>query len=396
MLKWRARLSRNAKWLLVTELGWSMPMPSILYYQPVYVTALGFSEVEYGLFASASRGFSIVTPLAAVPLASRLGFKRGFLLIDLAANAGFLLPLIAGARELVPVAFIFTSLLSASGILWEVLLVTGTDHEALVPAYSLPSVIYIVGSSLPPLAGAVMERLGVIDGYRLVAAAALASFLAKTAALAVKLEEPRESSPGVAHSPSLRQSLKNVFSDSRLRLLLLYSTLSMILWSVLGYLSLYLCDARGARMRVEEAGLVSTVSSAASLLVIAAVTIRPPNPVKYMLGATVASLLAHALYALSGAEPRLAFLAAALSGLRGAEFSVSRALFIGLLDSSAIGRGHAISLAYTLGNIVSVPAPALIGFLYSVNPINIWVVAFSVTLAQLVSLALLRETARRA
>ncbi|MEM4411991.1 MAG: hypothetical protein QXO66_04000, partial [Thermofilum sp.] len=142
MLKRRGKLGRNAKWLLLTEPGWSLPMPSIFYYQSIYVVELGFSEIEYGLLVSLLKGFSILTPFAAVPLASRVGFKRAFLLIDVLGNAGFLLPLISGKRELLPLAFAAGSLIAASSILWEVLLVTGTDEDALVTAYSISSVIY--------------------------------------------------------------------------------------------------------------------------------------------------------------------------------------------------------------------------------------------------------------
>lgn len=393
MLKRKGRLGRNAKWLLVTELGWSIPMPSVFYYQALYMTALGFREVEYGLLMSVSRGFSILAPLTAVPVASRLGFKRAFLVLDLLANVGFLTPLIVGRRELLPLAFVASSLLSASAILWEVLLVTGTDEEALVTAYSVPSVIYIAGSSLPPLAGMVMERMGIVEGYRLVAFAALASFLAKTAVLALALEEPREGAPrdGISR-PSFTRSIKAVLSDRSASMLLLYFVLSSILYSVFGYLSLYLHDERGARMSVEEVGFVSTISSLVSLLAVLTVTVRPPNPLRYLILSATAGSLAYALFSLSSVVPQLAFAAAALSGLRGAEFSVSRALFIALLGGGAVERGHAITLSYTLSNVVSVPAPALAGLLYSFHPVTIWLLALAATLTQIATLAMLRKT----
>lgn len=396
MFKRRGELGRNAKWLLLTEPGWSLPMPSIFYYQALYVVALGYSEVEYGVLVSILKGFSILTPLTAVPLASRLGFKKAFLLIDVLGNAGLLLPLISGRRELLPLAFTAGSLLAASGILWEVLLVTGTDEDALVTAYSLTSVIYIVGNLLPPLAGLAMEQFGIVDGYRLVALAALASFLAKTAVLAFTLEEPRECcSPRRAGEPSFTRSIREVLSDRNARLLLLYFVLSSILYSVFSYLSLYLHDERGARMRVEEVGLVSTISSAVSLAVVLTVAAKPLNPLKYLVASAAAGSLAYTLYMLSSVETRLAFIAAALSGMRGAEFSVARALFVGLLGGGMFERGHAITLSYTLGSIVEVPAPTLVGLLYRVHPVAIWLLALAATLTQIAALALLRRASRR-
>ncbi|MEM0376612.1 MAG: hypothetical protein QXT50_02720 [Thermofilum sp.] len=396
MLKRRGKLGRNAKWLLLTEPGWSLPMPSIFYYQSIYVVALGFSEIEYGLLVSLLKGFSILTPFAAVPLASRVGFKRAFLLIDVLGNAGFLLPLVSGKRELLPLAFAAGSLIAASSILWEVLLVTGTDGDALVTAYSISSVIYITGSMLPPLAGVVMEQLGIVDGYRLVALAALTSFLAKTAVLAFTLEEPREGSSlrGVSR-PSFARSIREVLSDRGAGLLLLYFMLSSILYSVFSYLSLYLHDERGARMRVEDVGLISTISSTVSLLVVLTVAVKPLNPLAYLIASATAGSLAYALYSLSSLEPKLAFAAAALSGLRGAEFSVARALFIGLLGGGVLERGHAITLSYTLGSLVEVPAPAAVGLLYRLHPVAIWLLALTATLTQIAALVLLRRASRR-
>jgi hypothetical protein len=49
VLRWRRKLGKNAKWLLVTEPGWSVPMPWVFYYQPLYMVALGVGEIELGL-----------------------------------------------------------------------------------------------------------------------------------------------------------------------------------------------------------------------------------------------------------------------------------------------------------------------------------------------------------
>ena len=385
------RLGRNAKWLLVTEPGWSIPFPWVFFYQPVYVVAVGLSEVEYGVWSSAVRGASILFPLIAVPVAVRFGFKRSFLVFDAFSNVAFLSAMMVGRREFVILGMLSNSLLSISAVLWEILLIEGTDPEALVMAYAVPSVIYTVGNSLTVVAGLIMERYGVVEGYRVLLSIALATYLAKTTVLAFELEEPRVDP--MRGRESLRHAVRMLYADKRLLILVLYNVLSSIIFAVFGYLSLYLYDQRGAKLSVEAASLIPSLSSAVSLATLAAVSLRPPpSRGTYLALAAVAGSAAYALYALSPAEPRLAFAAALLSGVRGAEFSVARAYFLDFLAGvNASVRGQAISLLYTLSNIISIPAPAAVGLLYSLHPTCIWLLAMASSLAQL---ALLTALAR--
>jgi len=382
-------LGRNARWLLLTEPGWSLPFPWVFFYQPVYAVSIGLSEVEYGAWLSVARALSIAAPLSAVPLASRLGLKRGFLLVDVLANVPFLAAMMAGTRELVAAGILSSSLLSVAAPLWETLLVEGTDPEALVVAYAVPSVIFTVGSSLTFVAGLLVKRYGVVGGYRIVLLVALAAYLAKTAALALKLEEPPRADPGGRPRSPARAFVRALRADRRLLLIVAYNVLSSVIFASLGYLSLYLTDERGARLPPDAASLVPLLSSAASLATLAAVSLRPPGAL-YLALAASAGAAAYTLYGLSAADPRLAFAAALLSGLRGAEFSVARACFLGLLGGAdASVKGQAISVLYTLSNAISIPAPAAAGLLYSVHPAYVWLLAAACSLAQLALLAAL-------
>ncbi len=383
MLRWRRKLGKNAKWLLVTEPGWSIPMPWVFYYQPLYMVALGVGEVELGAYMSASRAISVVAPFIATHLAAELGFKKAFLVLDTVSNVGYLLLLIAGRRELFGLALALSALYAASGPLWEVLLVEGSGPEAFVAIYSIPSVIYTIGSSATPLAGFLVESHGIVDGFRIVAAIALASFIAKTAALAVTLREPGAST--ISEKRGLKRAFKLAVSDRRLLAFLGYSVLTSVLFTVPSYLSLYLCDARGAKLSVEAAGLIPAISSTASLAVLALVTLRPPvSRTLYLALSAALGALSSLLYALSSVEPKLAFAAAVASGLRGAEFSVARAFFMDLLEGyDAAARGEAISLLYTASSVFTIPAPASIGYLYSIHPTLIWALAAFASILQL-------------
>lgn len=368
-------------------------MPWVFYYMPLYLVAAGVNEIEYGALSSLSRGLSIAAPLLAMPVAARLGLKRAFLVLDTISNVGMLLPLVIKGREFIALAFIFSGLAPSSAILWEVLLVEGTGSEALVAAYSVPGIIYLTGNLLTPLAGVVLNKFGLVEGYRLVVLVALSSFLVKTAILAATLKEPGSKPERGGGRGELREATQLMVSDGRMRALLLFSVFSSLIYAVFGYQSLYLCDDRGTRMTVEDASLIPSLSSTVSLATLAFVTAMSQlNRVSYLTTAAAAGVTAYILYTLSSARPILAFLAALASGLRGAEFSVSRAYFVDLLEGSdAVAKGHAISLLYTLSSVVTVPAPALVGLLYSIHPVSIWLLALSASLGQLTVLAWLAK-----
>ncbi|MEM2795161.1 MAG: MFS transporter [Thermofilaceae archaeon] len=393
MLQWKKRLSGNAKWLIATEPGWSIPMPWVFYYMPLYLVMVGVGEIEYGALSSLSRGLSIAAPLFAMPVAAKLGLKRAFLVLDTISNVGMLLPLAVGKREPVALAFIFSGLAPSSAILWEVLLVEGTGSEALVAAYSVPGIIYLIGNLLTPLAGIVLNKFSLVEGYKLVVLTALSSFLAKTAILVVTLKEPGSKLEREREKDGLREAIKLIISDGRMRALLLFSVFSSVIYAVFGYQSLYLCDDRGPRMTVENASLIPSFSSTVSLATLTFVTAMSHlNRVSYLTTAAAAGVTAYILYALSSTRPALAFAAALASGLRGAEFSVSRAYFVDLLKGSdAVAKGHAISLLYTLSSIVTVPAPMLVGLLYSIHPVSIWLLALSASSGQLIVLTWLTK-----
>lgn len=121
------KMGNNAKWLTITEPGWSIPMPWVFYYQPIYMKAFGVTGFELGLLLTFSQALSIFSPLLGELFIARLGMKWTFLLIDTVTNAGYLLPLILAKSQADFVAvYVFSALFAAVGPVWETLLAEGT------------------------------------------------------------------------------------------------------------------------------------------------------------------------------------------------------------------------------------------------------------------------------
>jgi len=372
-------------------------MPWVFYYLPVYMSAFGVSGFDLGLLLSLSGGLSIAAPLFGTWLASRLGLKRAFLVIDTAANVGYLTPLIvASRREYFVVTYVCATLYSASSPLWETLLVEGTFQEARILGYTVTAVIYLTGSMLTPLAGLVLDRAGLVNGFRLIAAFALTTFLAKTAVLAFMLEEPETVPSGSVKRPSLASAVRLVKGDSRLLSVLAYAVISSVLMQAIpSYLPLYLRDERGARLSLEEAGFIPTLSSVTSLAMLAYATLRPftqSRGLRYMLTTALSGSVAYTLYLAAMVEPRLAFVAAAVSGLRSVEFSASRTYLVNVVDESdPAAKSHVISLIYSLSSLVAIPAPTIAGAAFSYHPASIWGIALCLSVAEALIVLRLRR-----
>jgi hypothetical protein len=60
----------------------------------------------------------------------------------------------------------------------------------------------------------------------------------------------------------------------------------------------------------------------------------------------------------------------------------------------ATARGQALSLLYTASSVFTIPAPAAIGYLYSVHPTLIWALAASASILQLAIVLWLASAAK--
>lgn len=145
-------------------------------YLPVYVLALGASELVPGALQALN---SVVGALYSYPggwLAERLGAKRALLACNLVAIAGYALVIaIPHWLTVVPASLLFLSWSSVSlpatmGLIGKVL-----PKQQQVMGVSLHSLVRRVPKALGPLAGGVcIDVWGAVDGVRIAFAAAIA------------------------------------------------------------------------------------------------------------------------------------------------------------------------------------------------------------------------------
>ena len=395
------KMGNNAKWLTLTEPGWCIPMPWVFYYQPIYMKAFGVTGFELGLLLTFSQLLSIFTPLADGFLIARLGMKRTYLIIDTLTNAGYLLPLILARTQTDFIAvYIFSALFAAVNPVWETLLAEGTAPEARAISYSASSIINLIGGLMTPLAGLLLTHLGIVEGYRLLAAIALAAFLLKTAVLVFKLEEPRVDGAIEEDGVGTFSALKTILYNRNLLLVSLFNIMTSITVSVLPtYMPLYLEDPRGLSLNPEEMGAIRSATSAASLLLLLYILISPYTPSLYrrlLALSASAGMAGYIAYLLATPSARgIAFLAAALLGIKSTEFTLARTFLVNSIDEvNPAMKNNVLSILSTANQALTIPVPALIGLVYTHNPRNIWILATIFSIIELTLILKLRSTQR--
>ena len=384
------KMGNNAKWLTITEPGWSIPMPWVFYYQPIYMKAFGVTGFELGLLLTFSQALSIFSPLLGELFIARLGMKWTFLLIDTLTNAGYLLPLILAKSQADFVAvYVFSALFAAVGPVWETLLAEGTAPEARAIGYSIASMLQLVSGLMTPLAGLLLTQCGIIEGYRMLATIALVAFLAKTAVLVFKLEEPKNRKKSEKDSVTITFAFKAMMRSRNLLLLSAFNVISSItVFTVPTYLPLYLEDSKGLALNPEEMGVIQAVSSAVSLVALFHILTRPYTPASYRQLLTVsvtAGIAGYITYLIATPQVKaIAFVAAAFLGIKYIEFTVARTFLVNAIDEvDPAMKSKVFSILYTANQAITIPAPALLGLAYTYNPRNLWILAAALSAVEL-------------
>ncbi len=284
------RVKGNARALLLTEPFWSIPMPWLLYYLPVFLSRIGLSEVQIGSIVAFSSLLNIICPPLSSWFSRKLGFKRAFLLLDSAGWMAWLMTWML-ARNFMHalIATSFMSLVAMSATLWEYLLMEGLDPDLRPSVYGAIQAVYLVGNLLTPLAGYVMSEFGFKKGYRLLCAIALLSLALMYLIRARLLKEPSS----VASSPTSYLVVLRFYRHRRILISLLVNFVwyfQLTIWNT--FFVLYLTDSRALALDESQISVIPTISSTVQLLMTALIT--PGLRSKAQVSALAASYLASA------------------------------------------------------------------------------------------------------
>ncbi len=372
---------RNAKILVATEGFWGIPMSWVYFYRPIFLNqVIGLTEVQIGFLSAVLTFSTIVSPLAGGYLADRFGRKNVLMLFDTTSWLSSLAIWYWTRSMLFAfVAYVLEGLVSVIYSVWECMLVEDTAPEFRSGIYGIVLAINSVGSLSTPIAGYVIGSLGIDAGTRMLF---LLTFVVLVPMFAIRMVFLRETEFGkqimkersFAGLGGYRDSLVVIKRNCTIFVLLLMSVLSSFYYASVTYRPLFLINENGLGLSDELASLVPAASSISSLIMASFIVPKITSKAGYIKTLALGYGLGCVSLLWLSLSPKGDLLSAVLSSVllgvfSATAFSVFRAFLTNEIEAAdSKARAKILSIAGTLTSLFGLPAPILVGYLFSLNP----------------------------
>jgi MFS family permease len=376
-----AAVEGNARVLVITEGLSAIAFHWYTTYLPLYMVALGVSEVQVGLLASVLIATQFISTLLGGYAADRFGRKRMLVVADIVCWGA---PMLLYAIAQNPWYFLIGRFINGFVYIvmpsFECLFVEDTPAERRPAVFGMLRFVYAAANLFVPLAGLLVAGLGMVTAGRIIMATTMVVAVATAVYRQFALHETemgRERMAAVAGASPLAAArdygaaVRAIFADrptaTFLAVRVLVGFVSTI-WNT--YAVIYLTDALGVGLPKATISLLPFVSAAATMamILLAADRIR--------LGAPAANLVIGQLLWLVGAfcfvvSPAGTLVMALLWALAAAVSSAffqpaSQSYWANVVDERR--RAQIYSAAAAAIALGALPAGPLAGLLYTANP----------------------------
>ncbi|MBN1262707.1 MAG: MFS transporter [Anaerolineae bacterium] len=207
------KLRGNVRACVYTEPLWGIPFNLYAPYVSVYMLALGLTDSQIGLIASAGLVFQILWTTLSGAITDKLGRKRTTLISDLISwSIPCLIWALAQNFTYFLIAAIFNSVWRISANSWQCLLVEDTNPDLLVDVYSLIYIAGLLAAFVSPLTGMLINKFSLITTMR---GLYLLAFVMMTAKFLILNTMATETQQGLIRLEMTRdQPLFNVVGES--------------------------------------------------------------------------------------------------------------------------------------------------------------------------------------
>jgi MFS family permease len=161
-------LEGNALDMAIYQPLWAIFGSTIFFYQPLYMKALGVSEVNMGVINSVVAAFYVVTSFLSGPITDKFGRRKTLLIFDLICWSGAMV-VWAIARNFwyFLAAALLNSAVKISGTAWTCLAVEDTPEDKRIQFFSITTIINVSAGMLTLLVGFFINSTGIIPAMRI-------------------------------------------------------------------------------------------------------------------------------------------------------------------------------------------------------------------------------------
>jgi MFS family permease len=390
-----AGLPKNARNAILVEPLWAVFGVVILYYAPLYMTSVGLSSVQVGWIGSIMLAFSFVFQTLAAPITNRMGRKRTSLIWDLIS---WTVPMLIWTFSQSFAAFAIAAILNSSvrivSVSWSLLVIEDVEPSDRSKVFAILNLIGAACGLMTPVVGLLIGQYGVestLRVYYFLGAISMTSMFFLRNALT---DETQNGLAAMLEHKGLRpweSLLKNLQSLNALK------NTKGLLWLIAFYVLTFFIEQMNLFQILYFSQTLHFGALAVSLVPVSVAAITAimygfvlrrlsSFPVERTLVFTCAlGLLGAMLMVLIPAE-NLMILLLVISVLAGANFLTKTyrdtVLFTHLPSS---GTADLFSAVQVLTMLFSIPASAIAGAIFSVQPIMLFVL---IAILNLILLAL--------
>jgi MFS family permease len=162
-----AGLPKNARNAILVEPLWAVFGVVILYYAPLYMTSIGLTSVQVGWIGSIMLAFSFVFQTLAAPITNRMGRKRTSLIWDLIS---WTLPMLIWTFSQSFLAFAIAAILNSSvrivSVSWSLLVIEDVEPSDRSRVFAILNLIGAASGLMTPIVGFLIARYDVVPTLR--------------------------------------------------------------------------------------------------------------------------------------------------------------------------------------------------------------------------------------
>jgi MFS family permease len=162
-----AGLPKNARNAILVEPLWAVFGVVILYYAPLYMTSIGLTSVQVGWIGSIMLAFSFVFQTLAAPITNRMGRKRTTLIWDLIS---WTVPMLIWTFSQSFLAFAIAAILNSSvrivSVSWSLLVIEDVAPKDRSRVFAILNLIGAACGLMTPVVGLLIGKYGVESTLR--------------------------------------------------------------------------------------------------------------------------------------------------------------------------------------------------------------------------------------